>query len=522
MMRLSQAAEILKGRIIAADGMPQSTPAGEVIFTSVSSDSRAIAAGDLFVALQGDHFDGAAFVVSAARSGAVAALVNAGSYPTRGQCPTSHKGTMRGQCPIPSPIPLILVDDTKLALGSLAAHWRTQFTLPLIAITGSNGKTTVKEMLASILRVATGGTATTGMDKVLATFGNLNNDIGMPLTLLKLRDTHRYAVIEMGMNHAGEIDYLSRLARPDIAIVNNAGSAHLAGLGSIAAVARAKGEIFAGLDSHGCAVINADDTYAPLWRSLVENKAGVENQARVENQAGVENRAGQRKIIEFGLEHPATITAQYQPHEMGAHPTRGQCIDVHTPRGDFSVQLQVPGAHNVRNALAAIAASVALNIHNAAIIAGLQNFSGVAGRMQRHMALHGAQLIDDSYNANPASLRAALKVLAQAQGKKILVLGDMGELGKEAVSLHGEMGVEARKAGIDELLALGDLTRHTVREFGAGAQHFEGINALLAVLENKLNAHTTVLVKGSRFMRMERVVQYCSVMNKQDSAAAAH
>ncbi len=492
MMRLSQAAEVLRGKIIAADGMPHSTQAGEVIFTGVSSDSRAIAAGDLFVALQGDHFDGAAFVVSAARSGAVAALVNAGSYP------------------ISSPIPLILVDDTKLALGSLAAYWRAQFTLPLIAITGSNGKTTVKEMLAGILRYATGGTATTGTDKVLATPGNLNNDIGMPLTLLKLRDTHRYAVIEMGMNHAGEIAYLSRLARPDIAIVNNAGSAHLAGLGSIADVARAKGEIFAGLDSHGCAVINVDDAYASLWRSLVENLA------QVENKTGVENQAGQRKIIEFGLKHPATITAQFQPHEIGVH------VDVHTPRGDFSVQLQVPGAHNVRNALAAIAASVALNIHHAAIVAGLQNFAGVAGRMQRHMALHGAQLIDDSYNANPASLRAALKVLAQAQGRKILVLGDMGELGKEAVSLHGEMGAEARKAGVDELLALGDLTRHTVREFGAGAQHFEDIKALLAALEMKLSAHTTVLVKGSRFMRMERVVQYCSVMDKQDSAAAAH
>ncbi|MEQ1814647.1 MAG: UDP-N-acetylmuramoyl-tripeptide--D-alanyl-D-alanine ligase [Candidatus Nitrotoga sp.] len=480
MMRLSQAAEVLKGKIIAADGMPHSTQIGEVLFTGVSSDSRAMAAGDLFVALQGDHFDGAAFVADAARSGAVAALVNAGGYP------------------IPSPIPLILVDDTKLALGSLAAYWRTQFTLPLIAITGSNGKTTVKEMLAGILRYATGGTATAGMDKVLATPGNLNNDIGMPLTLLKLRDTHRYAVIEMGMNHAGEIAYLSRLARPGIAIVNNAGSAHLAGLGSIADVARAKGEIFAGLDSHGCAVINADDAYAPLWRSLVENQAG------------------QRKIIEFGLEHPATITAQYQPHEIGAH------IDVHTPCGDFSVQLQVPGAHNVRNALAAIAASVVLNIHHAAIIAGLQNFAGVAGRMQRHKVLHGAQLIDDSYNANPASLSAALKVLTQAQGRKILVLGDMGELGKEAISLHGEMGVEARKAGVDELLALGDLTRHTVREFGAGARHFEDIKALFAALEMKLNAHTTVLVKGSRFMRMERVVQYCSGMNKQDSAAAAH
>lgn len=474
MMRLSQAAQVLHGQIIGQD----------VLFTSVSSDSRAIGAGDLFVALQGDNFDGAAFVASAAQSGAVAALVNSSSYQNVVDQSTSAKNIAH------HPLPLLLVVDTKLALGSLAAHWRKQFTLPLIAITGSNGKTTVKEMLASILR-----SATAQAESVLATLGNLNNDIGMPLTLLKLRATHRYAVIEMGMNHAGEIDYLSQLACPDIAIINNAGSAHLAGLGSITAVAQAKGEIFAGLSAQGCAVINADDSYAPLWRGLVEN------------------RVGQRKIIEFGLDHPAAISAHWQVGEPGAH------MDVRTPQGDFSVQLNVPGAHNVRNALAAIAAAVALNIPHAAMIAGLENFTGVAGRLQHHAALHGAQLIDDSYNANPASLRAALNVLAQACGKKILVLGDMGELGDGAARLHGELGAEARALGVSELFAVGELTRHTVREFGAGAQHFKSIEDLLGALEKKLDADTTVLVKGSRFMRMERVVQYCSQAGNAGGAA---
>jgi UDP-N-acetylmuramoyl-tripeptide--D-alanyl-D-alanine ligase len=492
MMLLSQAARVLGARLAGED----------VLFTGVSSDSRAIARGDLFVALRGERFDGAQFVASAARDGAVAALVNADSY--------SGGAT---------PCPLLLVEDTRLALGRLAAHWRAQFKIPLVAVTGSNGKTTVKEMLASILRAHVGmelskpqakqgqrgkeeatrhtddgrrgaGDATNAgiaqhaaWDAVLATQGNLNNDIGMPLTLLKLRATHRYAVIEMGMNHAGEIDYLTQLAKPDVAIVNNASSAHLAGLGTVEAVARAKGEIFAGLPAQGVAVINSDEVHAPLWRELAHGHPS----------------------IEFGLERKVAVYAQWQVQGYGAH------IEVMTPQGPFGTDLQVPGVHNVRNALAATAAAVALHIPLEAIATGLNAFSGVAGRLQRKLTLHGAVLIDDTYNANPASLRSALKVLAQASGKKILVLGDMGELGGEAARLHGEIGAEARRMGVDEMLAIGELSTHAVHEFGAGARHFERLEDLLAMLDRDMDAHSTVLVKGSRFMRMERVVQHCTV-----------
>jgi len=458
MMLLSQAAQVLGGKLIPFDGAQDRGQ--DVLFTAVCSDSRAVAPGDLFIALQGENFDGSEFVAGAAQSGAVAALVNAASY---------HGAE--------SSCPLLLVEDTRLALGRLASHWREQFSIPLVAVTGSNGKTTVKEMLAGILRTAEGSA-----DAVLATQGNLNNDIGMPLTLLKLRIVHRYAVIEMGMNHSGEIDYLTRLARPDVAIVNNAGSAHLAGLGSVEAVARAKGEIFAGLPENGIAVINADDAHAPLWRKL----------------------AGSRTVIEFGLERNVAVHAQWHPQDHGAH------IEVSTPQGSFIANLQVPGVHNVRNALAATAAALALHVALPAIAVGLEKFSGVAGRLQRKAAMHGAVLIDDSYNANPASLHAALKVLAQASGKKILVLGDMGELGDAAVRLHGEIGTEARRLGVGELLALGELTTHAVHKFGTGARHFERIEDLLATLDKDMDADSTVLVKGSRFMRMERVVQHCT------------
>ena len=450
MMLLSQAAQALGGKLIGKD----------VLFSAVSSDSRTLTAGDLFVALQGKNFDGAAFVEGAARSGAVAALMNAENY---------------GGAPLPCPV--LLVDDTRLALGRLAAHWRTQFSIPLVAVTGSNGKTTVKEMLASILRVEAGGA-----NAVLATAGNLNNDIGMPLTLLKLRAFHRYAVIEMGMNHPGEIEYLTLLARPDVAVINNAGSAHLEGLGSVEAVARAKGEIFLGLSPQGYAVINADDLYAPMWREL----------------------AGKRPIIEFGLERHVAVHAKWQAKGYGSH------IVVGTPEGEFAAQMQVPGVHNVRNALAATAAALAVRVSLPAIAAGLEKYSGTAGRMQRRDAMHGAVLIDDSYNANPASLRVALKVLMQGTGRKILVLGDMGELGNEAERMHAEVGAEAHHLGVDELLAIGELSRHAVNAFGQYARHYDRIEDLLAALDKKLDAKTTVLVKGSRFMRMERVVQHCT------------
>ena len=451
MMTLAQAAQVLFGRLIGEDCR----------FNAVSSDSRYIAAGDLFVALRGDNFDGAKFVAGAVQDGAVAALVNADSYRADAPCPQ------------------ILVEDTRLSLGQLAAYWRRQFELPLIGITGSNGKTSVKEMLASILREHTADS-----DAVLATKGNLNNDIGLPLTLLKLRAHHRYAVIEMGMNHPGEIDYLTHLAVPTIALINNAGSAHLAGLGSVESVARAKGEIFAGLNDNGIAIINADDDYADVWCELANGKS----------------------TVSFGLTHPADIQATWQPLAFGSR------ITATTPVGEVVIEIAVPGVHNVRNALAATSAALALNIPLNTIAAGLANFAGVAGRLQRKAALRGAVVLDDTYNANPASLHAALEVLAQQKGKKILVLGDMGELGADAAHFHAEIGAEARQLGIDYLLAMGDLSSYAVDEFGDGADHFARLEELLAQLESHLDADTTVLVKGSRFMKMERVVQHCTAL----------
>ena len=452
MMLLSQAAQVLNAQMAGAD----------VRFAAVSTDSRKIRPGDLFIALRGEHFDGYEFVATAMQSGAVAALVNADSY-------EAHPSVI-------SPQPSVLVvKDTRLALGRLAAYWRKQFDIPLVAITGSNGKTTVKEMLASILRKASGNEAA-----VLATQGNLNNDIGMPLTLLQLNAQHRYAVIEMGMNHPGEIDYLTHIACPDVTLITNASGAHLEGLGSVEAVARAKGEIFAGLKQRGTAVINADDGNAPLWRTLV----------------------GSHPLLEFGLSRQADVTGQWQPQDTGLY------LDAHTPSGDFSADLQVSGAHNACNALAATAAAIVLNVPLETIVAGLEKFGGVAGRLQRKAARHGATLIDDTYNANPASLRAAIGVLAQADGRRVLVLGDMGELGDNAAAFHAGIGSEARSAGIEKLYALGELSHNAARAFGNGAQHFGRIEDLQKALEDELDADTTVLVKGSRFMKMERVVEF--------------
>ena len=462
MMLLSQVAQVLAGELVGKD----------IEFSAVSTDSRAISAGDLFVALRGDKFDGSQYVSLAAEKGAVAALVNAESY---------HGETM--------PCPIVLVKDTRLALGKLAGYWRDQFAIPVVGITGSNGKTTVKEMLTSILCVAAGGE-----DFVLATKGNFNNDIGMPLTLLRLRKQHKYAVIEMGMNHAGEIDYLTRLASPDVVLINNAGSAHIANLGSLEAIAQAKGEILAGLTKQGTAIINADEKFAAMWRVL----------------------AGSHPVIEFATEAPAVVSAKSQHHDFI------ELIEVCTPAGNFSARLHVPGLHNVRNALAATAAAIALKVSPAVIAAGLDKFSGVAGRLQRRPALQGAVVIDDSYNANPASLRAAIQVLVQAPGKKILVLGDMGELGIEAPKMHAEMGVEARKMGVDKMFALGELSSYAVKEFGAGARHFESVEELTQALQPELGKDCTVLVKGSRFMKMERVVNYLVSDGQEAVASSLH
>jgi UDP-N-acetylmuramoyl-tripeptide--D-alanyl-D-alanine ligase len=461
MMTLSQAAQVLNGRVVGDD----------VHFTAVSTDSRKLAPGDLFVALRGERFDGYEFVPQAAQAGAAASLVNADSY-------KAHPAVLSPQSSI------LVVADTRLALGQLAAYWRRQFAIPLVAITGSNGKTTVKEMLACILREAAGSP-----DAVLATQGNLNNDIGMPLMLLKLNSIHRYAVLEMGMNHLGEIDYLTRIAAPDVALINNASGAHLEGLGSVAAVAQAKGEIFAGLEPHGTAVINSDDEFAPLWREM----------------------AGVSQLLEFGLDSQADVCGTWHEHGYGLQ------LDVTAPQGRFTVNLQVPGIHNARNALAASAAASALNVPLEKIAAGLEKFGGVAGRLQRKAAPSGASLIDDTYNANPASMRAAISVLAQLGGKRVLVIGDMGELGGDAADLHAGIGREARRAGIDKLYALGDLSRYAVQGFGSGARHFERVEDLQDVLEKELDKDTTVLVKGSRFMKMERVVNHLAAVQGRES-----
>jgi len=434
-VRLHEAARALNARATGAD----------VEITSVSTDTRNLPAGCLFVALKGPRFDGHAFAAKALEAGAGAVMVEAGA-----------------NLALPS---ALVVDDTRLALGRLAAWHRANMPARLVAITGSNGKTTVKEMVAAILAEEA------GEDAVLATSGNLNNDIGMPLTLLRLTPAHRYAVIEMGMNHAGELAYLTGLARPDVALVNNALRAHLEGLGSVEAVARAKGEIYAGLKDDGVAIVNADDPHVGLWRGM----------------------AGNHKLLSFGFAADADVRIG----EGGFA----------TPVGHVEATLQVPGRHNLCNAAAAAAAALALGASVSAIGKGLAAYGGTRGRLQVHPCILGATLIDDTYNANPDSILAAIQVLAERPGTRILVLGDMGELGPDAAALHEEVGEQARAAGIELLLCLGEMSAHTAKGFGAGAMHFERIEELLAEIECALGPEVTVLVKGSRFMKMERVVQ---------------
>jgi len=416
--------------------------------SGVSTDSRAISTGDLFVALAGERFDGNRFVEEAMRRGAVAALT-----------------ARRVEAELP--IPQVVVEDTRLALGRLSAAWRARFALPLVALTGSNGKTTVKEMLAAILAAHAGDP-----ESILATEGNLNNDIGVPLTLLKLRGRHRYAVIEIGMNHAGEIDYLTRLASPTVALVNNAQRAHIGILGSVEAIAHAKGEIYAGLGHGGIALVNADESFAPYWTEL---------------------NAG-RRIVTFGVSEGADVLARSVDSQ--AHFT--------TPSGAFAVALQVAGEHNLRNAAAACAAAHALGIPTNAMQAGLAGFTGVAGRLERRAGLGGALVIDDTYNANPESMKAASEVLAGEAGRRVLVMGDMGELGSLAGPLHAEVGAFARDRGIDLVLAFGTDSAHAAAAFGPAGRHFDTLEALLEAARAEAHAGTTILVKGSRFMRMER------------------
>ena len=447
-MQLHEAAHALNAVAVGAD----------VAFDIVASDSRALPEGCLFVALKGPRFDGHAYAAQALAEGAAAVMVEASAGLDLA--------------------PAIVVEDSRIGLGRLAAWHRSRMPARVAAITGSNGKTTVKEMLAAICAAAVGEGA------VLATAGNLNNDIGMPLTLLRLNPAHRYAAIEMGMNHSGEIAYMTELARPDVALVNNALRAHLEGLGSVEAVARAKGEIYAGLKEDGIAIVNADDTHADYWRGL----------------------AGGRKVMSFGVAAGADVRIV----------AGGEPLVLETPAGRIETMLGVPGEHNRRNAAAAATAALALGIAPEAVARGLAAYTGSKGRLQAHPCILGATLIDDSYNANPASVLAAIQVLAARTGTRILVLGDMGELGPEAARLHREVGERARAAGIDRLLCLGDLSVNAVAGFGDGAMHFERIEELLAEIECALGAGVTILVKGSRFMKMERVTQ--SFVEKQQCA----
>jgi len=444
-MTLAQTAMVLGGELRGSDAR----------FDDVCTDSRTLKKGDLFIALRGEKYDGHDFVGQAAAAGAVAALVD------------------RSYLQADAGLPVAAVADTTTALGALAAHWRRQFHIPLIAVVGSNGKTTVKEMIAACLRAHFGDAA------VLATRGNLNNHIGLPLTLLALREAHRVAVVEVGMNHPGETAQLAAIAAPTIAVINNAQREHQEFMRSVADVAIEHASLITALAEDGVAVINADDDHAGAWRTA----------------------AGARRVRDFGLQQPAAVCARCRMEASSAH------LDVTTPEEHAAFDLPLAGEHNARNALAAIAAATAAGVPLAACARALARFVAVKGRLQVKTGRRGATLIDDSYNANPDSVRAAIDVLAQAPGRKFLVLGDMGEVGAQGAAFHEEVGHYARDAGIDGLYALGELAASTARAFGAGARHYPRIEELLADVEGVLGPQTALLVKGSRFMQMERVVR---------------
>jgi len=437
MMSASEAAGLVNGRLSGSDAR----------FTAVSTDSRNIGRGELFVALRGERFDGHEFLAGAAARGAAAAMID-----------RSYSGAF--------PLPVVIVDDTKRALGELARRWRERFSPALIALTGSNGKTTVKEMVAAILRRHAGDAS------VLATSGNFNNDIGVPLTLLRLRAGHRWCAIELGMNHRGEIAYLSGLAAPTVALVNNAQREHLEFMGSVDEVAAENASVYDALPTNGIAVVNADDAHADYFR----------------------DRAGKRRVVDFGL-GTAAVTGGYTLKELSSD------LKLRTPDGEAPATLAIPGLHNVRNAFAAAACAHAAGIGTASIAAGLSAFRPYTGRLQVKQAKDGATVIDDSYNANPDSVRAAIDVLVSCPAPTVLVLGDMGEVGPKGPEFHREIGAYARSRGVTELLALGDASTHAVAAFGKGAKHFNDVNELVPAIRGR-----TVLVKGSRFMKMERVV----------------
>ncbi|MFM6996219.1 MAG: UDP-N-acetylmuramoyl-tripeptide--D-alanyl-D-alanine ligase [Limnohabitans sp.] len=422
----------------------------------VHTDTRTLQPGDLFVALRGERFDANAFIAQAAAQGAVAVLCE----------PAGADAAAAAGCPA------LLVPDTRAALGQLAAHWRQGFAGPLIAVTGSNGKTTVTQMLASILRAHAG-------EQALATEGNFNNDIGVPLTLLRLRPEHRIAVLELGMNHPGEIAQLAAWAQPTVALVNNAQREHQEFMGSVEAVAQENGAVLQALPAHGVAVFPQDETHTPVWQAL----------------------AGARRVIGFGAAGSAPVWADALQW-VGDH----WCFDLHTPQGQWGQRLHIAGRHNVRNALAACAAALGAGVPVAAIEAGLTAFAPVRGRSRALRLGAHRTLVDDTYNANPDSVRAAIDVLAELPGPRLLVLGDMGEVGAQGPQYHTEVGAYAQARGVEALWGLGELAAHAVAAHPAGVHHPDAA-ALLQRVQDGALAYASVLVKGSRFMKMERIVQ---------------
>lgn len=468
MFNLQQALPWLAGARLVGDGL--------VGVQRVHSDTRTLQPGDLFVALKGERFDGNTFLQQARAAGAVAALCSDEA--------ALRAGGLSG----------LLVADSKLALGQLGTGWRAQFKLSLVAVTGSNGKTTVTQMIASILRAWK-------PQAMLATEGNLNNEIGVPLTLLRLRAAHQLAVVELGMNHPGEIAVLAAMAQPTVALVNNAQREHQEFMATIEAVARENGAVIEALGPSGTAVFPADDAYSGLWHEL----------------------AGARPQLTFAITEPAGAADL----TCAAPPWTGTAwqVQARTPAGPLAYTLHVAGLHNVKNSLAAAACALAAGVPLQYIAQGLEAFEPVKGR-SRALALKLAgrtlTLVDDSYNANPDSVCAAIDVLAGLPGPRLLVLGDMGEVGNEGPRFHAEVGAYARERGIEHLYALGEQSAHAVQSYGAG-RHFADVETLNAAVLQALPDLASVLVKGSRFMRMERVVQAVNAhaeQNEDDHHAA--
>jgi len=458
--------------IAGLSGAAADAAMGALAFDGVVIDSRLVSPGCLFVALRGERFDAHDFLVDVIQSGAVVVVVEHCSAAVIDAAKAANAA-------------IIVVPDTRSAFGEMGRFWRTQFTLPVIAVTGSNGKTTVKEMIAAILQ------AEFGVEHALSTNGNLNNEIGVPKTLFRLSTQHRAAVIEVGMNHPGEIAQLAAIALPTVGLVNNAQREHQEFMQSVAAVAQENGAVIQGLALDGVAIFPAGDPFTALWCAY----------------------AGSRRVLSFGLAGTgAHVSCTYQSSgfgsEMAVHIVETSIASEAKLDVRFDVKLAAAGEHNVLNALASIAAGYAIGCRVESMVQGLQNFVPVSGRLQKKRAYNQAILIDDTYNANPDSVRAAIDVLAQAAGSKVVVLGDMGEVGSDGPAYHDEIGAYAKERGIDHLYTLGELACHSSATFGAPACHFDHIEGLLQHLDASVDSSMTVLIKGSRFMKMERVVTH--------------